>query len=481
MVITQFCIGALLVIGIQTFAQSCPGPGEFYIHRNANIYCKKIYNCPPGHEIIPCNKTCAEERCVPCSEGKAQPYLSHSDQLRACFTPESQCNSRDTIPIQNGTFSPSCAMQKYCACNNSKCFYGSPCICERNFSPCGVNEEMNSKGNCVRCKKGYQKLYKGCDQCERIVPELPSTPAQQTNGTTASKPNPVKTELTSPSTRVPVPYATTKTTQKPEILVSSPPGGSPQGHHPEKGEDNSGTILIVVFVVVGIILVALIIVILLMRKYGRRRFIAKICRDREAADQPGNHVNGDVGRAPELEHVTIPPETDISCNIRPELMRLVSSDRSDSGYEHHPSLESQISHNSHISVSTPVQVTDGGEDLHPLLRTVSHDPDASNYIGTNSSPVSASLDPASLRTSTLDTPSVGSMAVSEPINEDINLDVKGANPTISPCLTEDINSGHEDNDVRLGCTAVENEEDTQEKSKDSTHLDSLQIQKKQIR
>jgi hypothetical protein len=47
---------------------------------------------------------------------------------------------------------------------------------------------------------------------------------------------------------------------------------------------------------------------------------------------------------------------------------------SDSGYEpHHPSLDSQISETSHISVSTPVQATDSGDDLHPLLRTISQD------------------------------------------------------------------------------------------------------------
>lgn len=52
----------------------------------------------------------------------------------------------DTIPVENGTYSPSCAMQRSCACNHSKCFHGNPCICERNFKPCGIDEEMNYKG-----------------------------------------------------------------------------------------------------------------------------------------------------------------------------------------------------------------------------------------------------------------------------------------------------------------------------------------------
>lgn len=59
-------------------------------------------------------------------------------------------------------------------------------------------------------------------------------------------------------------------------------------------------------------------------------------------------------------------------NIREPLMRISMVD---SGYEpHHPSLDSQISQTSHVSVSTPVQVTDGSDDFHPLMRTISHDP-----------------------------------------------------------------------------------------------------------
>ena len=71
--------------------------------------------------------------------------LIHEYKKKNVFLPIFQLIS-DTIPVRNGTYSPSCAMQKSCACNNSKCFYGNPCICERNFNPCEVGEEMNSRG-----------------------------------------------------------------------------------------------------------------------------------------------------------------------------------------------------------------------------------------------------------------------------------------------------------------------------------------------
>lgn len=41
--------------------------------------------------------------------------------------------------------------------------------------------------DCVKCREGYQKLYKGCDQCERIVPTPPpplSTKSQTGNAYT---------------------------------------------------------------------------------------------------------------------------------------------------------------------------------------------------------------------------------------------------------------------------------------------------------
>lgn len=33
---------------LQTFAQFCRYPDEFYIKRGVNTYCQKIYNCKPG-------------------------------------------------------------------------------------------------------------------------------------------------------------------------------------------------------------------------------------------------------------------------------------------------------------------------------------------------------------------------------------------------------------------------------------------------
>ncbi|XP_048730794.2 uncharacterized protein LOC125647960 [Ostrea edulis] len=470
MVILHVCVGLLLLIGIQTIAQSCPGPAGLYIKRGVNTYCKKIYNCKPGHEIKPCDKTCEEEKCVPCPQSKAQPFLSHSDEHRHCFLPERRCNNRDTIPIENGTFSPSCAVQKFCECNTSKCFYGNPCICERNFEPCGVNEEMNAEGECVKCKEGYVKPYTGCDQCERIVPTPPQVNISTTivthkpsHSTTITQ----KPAITSVNSESP---ETTAVAQEPVVTKNpSEVKSLPQS-------ENGGTTLIIIFLVVFAVLVcAIIVIVLLIRKYGRRRFLAKICRERGPPDAEArgrNHENGDVRLVDHEIHVD--QEQTV---IRESLMRMTSYP-SDSGYEpHHPSLDSQLSQTSHVSVSTPVQATDSGDDLHPLLRTISQDHEASTYTAIPSiSPVTGPTESLSLGTVTLDTPStVGSMNVSDIIPEEINIDVKGTIPTHDRYITDEIHTGHDENRVRLGRTAAENEEDTEEKRKPA--IDSLQFQK----
>lgn len=479
MVIPQFCIGILLLLGIKTFAQFCPYPDEFYIKRGVNTYCQKIYNCKPGHEIRPCDKTCGKEKCVLCPTGLYQPFLSHSDDpiRKQCFKPDLECNPRDTIPVENGTYSPSCAMQRSCACNHSKCFHGNPCICERNFKPCGIDEEMNYKGECVKCMEGYMKPYSGCDQCERIdpTPLLPPSTHSPINKTPTAKvttrPNP-DVETTTNSTKNSSIHdqspRTTLSIAEPRETVAKSQG--------ETGEEGGET-LIIVFAVIGVLLLVLIVAILLYKcKSGRRKIMKKICREREA-DEP-EMVNGDLVHVDPMDMPEM-VQTE-STNIREPLMRISMVD---SGYEpHHPSLDSQISQTSHVSVSTPVQVTDGSDDFHPFMRTISHDPDASSHSAliTNSSPISELGEPPSLCTSTLDRPStVSSMAVSEPIHQEINLDVKGTIPSDGQYITDDIGSGHDEIDVRIGRTATENEEDTQEKGKESAHLDSLQASKQQ--
>lgn len=478
MVIPQFCIGILLLLGIKTFAQFCPYPDKFYIKRGVNTYCQKIYNCKPGSEIRPCDKTCGEEKCVLCPTGTFQPFLSHSDDpiRKQCFKPDLECNPRDTIPVENGTYSHSCAMQRSCACNHSKCFYGNPCICERNFKPCGTDEEMNYKGECVKCMEGYVKPYSGCDQCERIIPTIPPSTQSPIHNTPTAK------VTTKPNPDV---DTTTKSTKYSSILDHSPrttppmvEPGNPGAKHQEETEEGEGQTLIIVFAVIGVLLVLVLIVAILLYKCksGRRRIMKKICREREA-EEP-ERVNGDLNH---LDPMDIPEmvQTDTT-NIREPLMRISMVD---SGYEpHHPSLDSQISQTSHVSVSTPVQVTDGSDDFHPLMRTISHDPDASSHSAliTNSSPISELDESPSLTTSTLDRPStVSSMAVSEPIQQEINLDVKGTIPSDGQYITDEIGSGHDEIDVRIGRTATENEEDTQEKGKESAHLDSLQASKQQ--
>lgn len=476
MVIVQFCLGLLLLLGIKTFAQPCPYPDVFYIKRGVNTYCQKIYNCKPGSEIRHCDKTCAEEKCVPCPEGLSQPYLSHSDDpiQKRCFKPEMECNPRDTIPVENGTLSQSCARQKGCACDHRKCFYGNPCICERNFTPCGVNEEMNYRGECVKCMEGYTKLYSGCDQCERIVPPKPPSthfPINNTptaKGTTKSNKD---TDTTTKSTKYSSIHDHTPSTTPP----TAEPGAKSKGAMTE--EEEEGQTLIIVFVVIGVLLLVVVVVVILLYrcKSGRRRIMKKFCREREG-DEP-ERVNGDLIHEDRIDMPEMVP-TEIS-NIREPLMRISMGD---SGYEpHHPSLDSQISQTSHVSVSTPVQVTDGGDDFHPLMRTISQDPDASSHSAliTSSSPITEQSESPSFSTSTLDRPSMPSMAVSEPINQEINLDVKGTIPSDGPYITDEIGSGHDEIDFRIGRTATENEEDTQEKGKESAHHDSLPTSKQQ--
>lgn len=53
--------------------------------------------------------------------------------------------------------------------------------------------------------------------------------------------------------------------------------------------------------------------------------------------------------------------------------------------------------------------------------------------------------------------------------------MKGTIPTHDRYITDEIHTGHDENRVRLGRTAAENEEDTEEKRKPA--IDSLQFQK----
>lgn len=47
-----------------------------------------------GNQIVPCDSTCEEEKCVPCAAGLVQPFLIHSDNPNQCFQPELECNPR---------------------------------------------------------------------------------------------------------------------------------------------------------------------------------------------------------------------------------------------------------------------------------------------------------------------------------------------------------------------------------------------------
>ncbi|XP_061197365.1 uncharacterized protein LOC133205543 isoform X2 [Saccostrea echinata] len=158
-----------------SFGEKCPGNSDKYIWRDG-IYCQKIYNCPPGHEIVACVRNCTPELCQSCSDGKVQPFQIHSSTTpvtnRECFRPQKECEDIDLVPIRNGTASPACAKADVCQCDLSNCWYGrNPCSCERYYDQCPEDEYLFVDGNSPSCKKcpyGTRKKGKGCGPCEVI-------------------------------------------------------------------------------------------------------------------------------------------------------------------------------------------------------------------------------------------------------------------------------------------------------------------------
>lgn len=205
--------GAFLILVLkfqELHCFECPGNPDAYIDRG-DRFCQKVYNCPPGSEIINCSVNCESDTCTTCQNGKVQPFLIQSttpEEDRKCFDPKGNCNDEGTVPVRNGSSVPGCRKSEFCQCYLYDCLYGNPCICQsQKFrGECPVNEYFVYEGNkpyCKQCPPGTKKEKVGCGPCQTI----PVTPDTHISTTTEATKKPTTASgfstLTSERTTLP--------------------------------------------------------------------------------------------------------------------------------------------------------------------------------------------------------------------------------------------------------------------------------------
>ena len=138
--------------------------------------CLPVYDCAPGHEILPCADEHMKAICQPCSDGYVQPmYISSFDNIATtkCFKPQGTCQAHDVVDSRINI--ASCEFHKFCKCKQETCYYSDPdpCSCSKKYKPCAAGETMNEVGDCVKCPNGTEKNWKGCGPCKHILPTSP--------------------------------------------------------------------------------------------------------------------------------------------------------------------------------------------------------------------------------------------------------------------------------------------------------------------
>ncbi|XP_052083442.1 uncharacterized protein LOC127720717 [Mytilus californianus] len=158
-----------LVIGL-LLVDFCENSKVYITHDigGAIKHCKPIYNCPPGHEILPCVAEYTKDICTSCPLGLVQPDYIQSTMdtaLTKCFKNKNvdKCRPEDLEPSRENSAKDCSSGADFCKCDTDKCYFGNPCAC--TYRECGLGETMLSNGTCLQCPAGTWKNESGCGPC----------------------------------------------------------------------------------------------------------------------------------------------------------------------------------------------------------------------------------------------------------------------------------------------------------------------------
>ncbi|XP_063410468.1 uncharacterized protein LOC134693557 [Mytilus trossulus] len=143
---------------------------DYIYYKNLDRRCLPYYDCPPGHEILPCSENFQKDICHKCNKGYKQPDLISSTgwiNETKCFKPISHCLAHDITYSRNKYQNAFCDSVSGCKCNTYSCFYGDPCLCVTKPN-CGIGKTLTDSGDCVPCPVNTYKHDTGCGPCRRI-------------------------------------------------------------------------------------------------------------------------------------------------------------------------------------------------------------------------------------------------------------------------------------------------------------------------
>ncbi|XP_071145561.1 uncharacterized protein [Mytilus edulis] len=154
-----------------TVIYSCIGSVylDYIYYKNLDRKCLPYYDCPPGHEILPCSENFQRDICHKCNKGYKQPDLISSSERNktSCFKPTSTCLAHDITYSRHKHENPFCDNLSGCKCRTDLCYYGDPCLCTMK-NGCGIDKTLTDSGECVPCPANTYKNDTGCGPCRRI-------------------------------------------------------------------------------------------------------------------------------------------------------------------------------------------------------------------------------------------------------------------------------------------------------------------------
>ena len=259
----------VLIIGISRVCSN------YIYYKNLNRQCSAVFNCGRGYEIVPCKTQFTTDLCTPCKEGFVQPDLiSSTGDLNAssCFKPSHQCLAHDLTysRIQTDAF---CDSLSGCKCDNTKCYYGDPCLCYTR-DECDNGHFMKESGECIPCPEGTEKNHTGCGPCKHIGRNVPvEKPKADTNLSLSSKSTIYVTKVQTGSPVTPMKVSTGRQEEKNVKLL----------------------IILIITFSVAVLILSIVIIIICTKRAGIIVF-GGICwtnadiRQRERQDEEANQI-----------------------------------------------------------------------------------------------------------------------------------------------------------------------------------------------
>ncbi|XP_052081537.1 uncharacterized protein LOC127719464 isoform X3 [Mytilus californianus] len=292
-----------------TMIYSCIGSVylDYIYYKKLNRKCLPYYDCPPDHEILPCEKNFQEDKCRRCKKGYVQPdLLSSSGRIHetSCFKPiaTSECLAHDITYSKNKHQNAFCDSLPGCKCRTDLCYFGDPCLCSTK-ERCGIGKTLTNLGVCVPCPENTYKNDTGCGPCRRI----------RKRNQTAVIIQPLKitrTAIVIHSTQQPL------SSERPIPVYSSI---SPQPLQQER-KNNDNHILIPVIVVLGVIFVFLLVAISVycIRKPGI--VLTGICWSHDNTEQQNRQDRNHTQRVALIRNPT--DEDSVTVNMQTALPKV---------------------------------------------------------------------------------------------------------------------------------------------------------------